>query len=556
MTEPYAFERESDVTPAPQPRVADILARRLRAAGVRFSFGIPGGEVLTLLDAFGRAGISFVAARHENAAGFMAEGVHRVDGSPGVLVATIGPGVTNTVNVCANALQDQVPLIILGGHASRSSQPAYTHQVIDQLSVFRPVTKAVFEVRPEHASALITAAIKIAFEEPRGPVYLDCPFDVADTAESTAVTSDQGLDVSPWRRPPPRSDAVDDACRAFEVSEKPLVIAGLRALRPGVSDALRQLVRKHQVPVVTTYKAKGIVPESDSNCLGAAGLSPLADASLIPLVQASDLILLVGYDPIEMRSAWVAPFSSDTSLIDIDLVPIASPAWKPTVGLYGDIVPILDRLSQVDRRPKAIWPGQEPASSREALQRSFAPQASWEPSVLFEAAQSFVDGETFVTVDTGAHRILWAHTWKCDVPAQVFQSSGFCTMACALPLAIGAKMAAPERQVIAILGDGGLEMGLGELATLRDSGHGLVVIVLDDSAYALIDMKQRKRGFPSSGVHLGRTEFAKVAEAMGGFGVRVDDRPSLESALEAARERDGFTLVHACFPKGVYDGRI
>ncbi|MEZ6197088.1 MAG: thiamine pyrophosphate-binding protein [Planctomycetota bacterium] len=163
--------------PRPGARAADLLAAELAAAGARFAFGVPGGEVLTLLDALERAGIRFVVARHENAAGFMAEGAARLGGGPGVLLATIGPGVANAVNVCANALQDGVPLVILGGRVALDEDPAFTHQVIDQAALFRPVAKRVFEFRAEGAAATAREIVACALAEPRGPVYVDCPTD-------------------------------------------------------------------------------------------------------------------------------------------------------------------------------------------------------------------------------------------------------------------------------------------------------------------------------------------------------------------------------------------
>ncbi|MEZ6197089.1 MAG: thiamine pyrophosphate-dependent enzyme [Planctomycetota bacterium] len=327
------------------------------------------------------------------------------------------------------------------------------------------------------------------------------------------------------------------------------------ALRPGVPDALTRLATRAGCSVVTTYRAKGLIDEDDPHALGAAGLSPLADEALLAFARRADLVLLVGYDPVEMRSNWTRPFGPDQE------VHALGPNRRDRISgrhhASPDLAADLGRLADLVSRPADPGAEAERVALREELARRFAPRRAWEPAALLAEAAAITRRRGAVTtVDTGAHRILLAQQWRLPAPDLLLQSTGFCTMACALPLAIGARLAAPERPVLAVVGDGGLEMGLGELATLRDLGGPLVVVVLDDSSYALIDMKQRSRGLPAAGVHLGATDFAAVARAFGGRARRIEERETFREALEEGFDAPVFTLLHAPFPRGAYDGRI
>ena len=269
-------------------RAADAVARRLYAAGCRMAFGMPGGEVLTMVDALEAAGIRFVLCKHENAAAFMAEGTWHRTGAPGVLVATVGPGVLNGVNAVANALQDRVPLIVLAGAVDADEAQSYTHQVLDQCAVFAPITKATFLLDAGAVHVIADKAVGIATEGQPGPVFIDIPIRVAE-AQVPAIA------------PTPRAvaaDVVPDATTLQQIAgwlsqaARPVIVAGVDALNDGADVA--GLARRFGVPVVTTYKAKGLLPEDDALSMGGAGLSPLADKTLLPLVQSADLVLCLG----------------------------------------------------------------------------------------------------------------------------------------------------------------------------------------------------------------------------------------------------------------------
>jgi acetolactate synthase-1/2/3 large subunit len=525
---------------------ADLLATRLAAAGATHAFGIPGGEVLALVDALERAGIRFLLAKHENAAGFMAEGLWHATGALPVLVATLGPGVANAVNVVANAQQDRVPLIFITGCVDQALAESYTHQVFDHQAVLRPLVKASFRAAAGTEDLVAQKAIALATRGRPGPVHIDLPIAVAEARTE--------------RRPPPAMPKAaaampNDLTAARELvagARKPLVIAGLDLVNQGGAAALDRFLTRTGAPLLTTYKAKGVVPEDDPRVIGGVGLSPKADAIVWPLIDAADLIVLAGYDPIEMRLGWRNPWPADKQVIDIVAEDMPHGMHGASLRLEGDVGAILARLSEAAKLCDA-WPDREPAAIREIFRRAFAPRSGWGPHAVFETLREVAPAGTVATADSGAHRILLSQMWSCDGPRRLLQSTGLCTMGCALPLATGAALGS-GRPVLCFTGDAGLEMVLGELATLRDLKLPVVIAVLVDGSLGLIALKQRQLGLSRVGVDFRVTDFAALARAMGGHGVTISDRDALGSEAKAAFGREGFTLLACQIDAKSYEG--
>jgi len=533
------------------PTVADLIARRLYEAGCRHAFGIPGGEVLTMMHALQDVGIAFTLARHETAAGFMAEGTYQATGAPGILLATIGPGVANAVNVVANALQDRVPLIVLTGCIDEAQAFGYTHQVFDHRDLLRPVTKASFRAADGAVDVMAAKALTIALGDPPGPVHIDIPISLAkqEQPQRDAARPSRRAAMAPAHGPD-----LDAARNLLARAERPLMVAGLEALTQDATQAVADFCRDLAVPLITTYKAKGALPEDELLAIAGAGLSPAADKILMPLVERADLIIAAGYDPIEMRSSWCNPWDPG-KVIEFTAVANTHYVHQARYSFVGYLGKGLEALRDgVDVRP--AWPGGEAAAARAALKAFFASGGEWGPAQVVEGTRRTLPRNAVATADTGAHRILLSQLWECFEPRGLLQSSGLCTMGCALPLAMGYKLARPERPVIAFTGDAGLEMVLGELATLRDLALPIIVVVFVDASLALIEMKQRRVGLPNLGVDFGVTDFAGVASALGGHGEVVRDAASLERALGTALEQDRFTLLACSIVSKSYDGRI
>jgi acetolactate synthase-1/2/3 large subunit len=514
---------------------------------------MPGGEVLTFVDALGRAGIDFVLVRHENAGGFMAEGVHHATGAPGLLVATVGPGALNAVNVVENAREDRVPLIVVTGCIDPGTAQRYTHQLADQRAVFAAVAKASFTMVPDAAEVIADKAIAAAMTGQPGPVHIDLPISVADAPASPrpGLRRRPAMPVAPAPGP-----WLDDLRRVLATAERPLIVAGVDALNDAAARQLREAAETLGAPVITTYKAKGLLPEDHPLALGGAGLSPLADGILLPVVRAADAILLAGYDPVEMRTGWQDAFDPDRqTVIDISAAPNTHYMHQGSVNIVAAIGPTLAALTD-GIAPRPVWTGPDIAQAKAALAAAFAPESGWGPGVVVATCRAVLPPGTRASVDSGAHRILLSQMWRCDYPRALVQSTGLCTMGCAVPLAIGAQIAEPDRPVVSFSGDAGFLMVAGELATAADLGLRTIFVVFVDRSLALIEMKQRSRQLPTSGVDLGRTDFAALGRAMGGAGHTVTSTTELEAALRAALAAPTFTVIAAEIDRRAYDGRI
>ncbi|CAN1538348.1 IlvB Thiamine pyrophosphate-requiring enzymes [acetolactate synthase, pyruvate dehydrogenase (cytochrome), glyoxylate carboligase, phosphonopyruvate decarboxylase] [Rhabdaerophilaceae bacterium] len=538
---------------------ADVIARRLAAQGCRIAFGMPGGEVLAIIEALEKAGIRFVLVKHENAGGFMGEGYWHGQSeaepgapvAPAVLVATLGPGAANAVNVVANAHQDRVPMIVLTGRVDAAEAESYTHQVFDHQSLFQPITKASLAASAGAVARVVDRAVAIATGGQPGPVHLDVPIRVAEGGEPNAN----------FQRPCPAASVsagpdLERAREVFQRAKRPLLVAGVDVVTQQAGRAVADFCTRFKAPLLASYKAKGVLAESHPLALGGAGLSPKADAVLLPFFAEADCIVLAGYDPIEMRINWRDPFPDSVPIIEIAAVQPLHQMHRADHLLLGDIALCLSALAQ-DCGEKPGIPADAIIHLKTQLSHAFAPEPDWGPGVVFETLRRLAPLGAVATADSGAHRILLSQMWPCEEPRGLLQSSGLCTMACSLPLAMGYQLARPERHVIAFMGDAGLEMGIGELGTMRDLQLPVVVVVLQDERLALIDLKQRASGRPQSGVSFGATDFAAIAQAYGGVGVAVADRHALENAVRAAfQRRDRFSLIAARIAPNAYEGRL
>ena len=528
---------------------AEAIAEGLAGAGCAHVFGMPGGEVLVLLDALDRAGLSFTLARHENAAGFMAEGAWQATGAPGVLLTTIGPGLANAVNSIANAFQEQVPLIVLSGCIAPDRASRFTHQVIDQQALLRPVTKASFRVAGGDAGAIVAKALSLALADPPGPVHIDLPDALAGTP-APPVPSPAPMTERAVLGPGPTLAA---ARERLDRAERPLILAGLGAVLHGAGPAIRRLSEARGIPVLTTYKAKGILPETHPNALGGHGLSPKSDRIVLPLLRRSDCILCLGYDPIEMRSDWIDPWAPDCAL-EFCHAQAEHGMHGSSLRWVGDVRSAAEALAAEPGRTAGAWPGGEPQAARAALADAFAAPGDWGPHAVFATLGEALPDNAVLTVDSGAHRILMSQMFRANRPGHLLQSAAFCTMAVALPLAIGVRRAAPATPVAAVVGDAGLDMAPGDLATLRDMRLALTVVVLVDDAITLIGRKQRAMQLPATGVTFGRTDLPALARAYGGHGQTIRDAGTLARALAEAETRDTFTLLACEIDADAYRG--
>lgn len=537
------------------PTVADYFAQRIRQLGVRHAFGIPGGEVLEVMEALRRAGVEFHLVKHETAGGFMADAVAQLTSTPALLVATLGPGVSNLVTAVSNAYLDRTPMVVLTACLDPGTTATYTHQVFDQTALLAPITKCSVTLTERGAPAQIDRALALATSGVPGPVHLNVPTRVGGAVVEASLgplATRAPLGLTPGRE-------LDTLVGWLGQAERPLVLAGLGILHHGAHAELAAFTKSSGAALITTYKAKGVVPEDEPAVIGGAGLSPVADRVLFKALQAADLILCLGYDPVEMRDSWIQPWDRKTNSAEIAWAPLEHQVHRCKLEFVADLRLALAALAaRVPDRVGTTWLDGLPATVRSEIAVSLRPRASgsWGPHAVIETCRAAFPRDTVATVDTGSHRILLSHVWECFEPFGLLQSTGLATMGYGLPAAIGAKIARPDRPVVCFTGDGGLEMTIGELATLRDLGLPLTIMCFADRSLALIELKQRRMKLPNLGVDFPGTDFVAVAQAYGGHGVRVRDQAALATACREALGRTRFTLIEAVIDKGEYEGQM
>jgi acetolactate synthase-1/2/3 large subunit len=468
-------------------------------------------------------------------------------------VTTLGPGAANGVNVVANAEQDRVPLIVLTGCVDADDALTYTHQVLDHQALFKPITRATFRLTARGADIIADKAVAMATRPRPGPVHIDIPISIAE----------ETVEIEKLRRfareapaAPAAGDGLDMARSWLARARRPLLIAGLDITNHRAEEALRRFVETHRIPFITTYKAKGVIREDHPLCLGGAGLSPLADRHLVPIVAAADLVICAGYDPIEMRTGWRELWDPGKQRV-IDIAAAANTHYMHQAGMnfVCDVAAGLEALS-IGVTSNAAWTEAELKTVRTGLANAFPTDEPWGPAAVVDEARNNLPANAVATVDSGAHRILLSQMWKSLEPRTLLQSTGLCTMGCALPLAAGAKIAEPERPVVAFCGDAGLLMVAGEMATLAELRLPVIVVVFVDASLALIEMKQRGRQLANVGVDFGLHDVGAIARAFGGNGYTVRSRPELAAAIRDGLKADRFTVIGCLIDRRAYDGRL
>lgn len=348
-----------------------------------------------------------------------------------------------------------------------------------------------------------------------------------------------------------------DAVRGWlDASKRPVMIAGLDAVAEDAGAAIKAFCEKFDVPLITTYKAKGIIPEDHDLALGGAGLSPLADKHLLPFVENADLIICAGYDPIEMRTGWREVW--DPSAVNvIDICPEQNTHYmhQSTMTFVSGVAETLDVMGS-GLNERKTWTGSEVVAVKSALAKAFSAGAEWGPAAVIDECRKALPKTALATADSGAHRILLSQMWTCYEPRGLIQSSALCTMGCAVPMAIGEKLASPDRQVISFSGDAGMLMVNGELSTSQELGGNPIFLVFVDASLSLIELKQRGRQMANAGVDFGEHDFEAIGKAFGGNGVTVKDRASLQKALKDAQSASKFTVIAAVIDRHAYDGLI
>ena len=514
---------------------AELLVKCLENEGVEYIFGVPGEENLQVLQALKKSSIQFVTTRHEQGAAFMADVYGRLTGKAGVCLSTLGPGATNLMTGVADANLDRAPLVAITGQVGTDRMHIESHQYLDLVAMFAPVTKWNAQiVRPSITPEIVRKAFKIAQSEKPGAVHIDLPENIAAMEVSGAPLRHSSQD-----RSYASLQSIQQAAVAISQATNPLILVGNGAIRARASDALTQFATSLNIPVANTFMGKGMIPYEHPLALWTFGLQQ-RDYITCGLERA-DLLIAVGYDLIEFSPKKWNP-NGDLPIVHINATPAEiDSSYIPRVEVVGDISDaLMEILKRVDRqgRPEPIN-----VKLREEIRADYYRYAEDEgfpvkPQKLIYDLRHVMGPEDIVISDVGAHKMWIARNYHCDRPNTCLISNGFASMGIAIPGAIAAKLVYPNRRVIAATGDGGFMMNCQELETARRLGTAFVTVIFNDGGYGLIEWKQHSYYGESAFVHFNNPDFVKLAESMGLKGYRVNAAEDLLPTLKEALEQD------------------
>jgi acetolactate synthase-1/2/3 large subunit len=525
----------------PRRTVARLIVECLENEGVEVVFGLPGEENLHVIDALTDSPVRFVTTRDERGAAFMADTYGALTGKAGVCLATLGPGAINLMLGIANAQLDSHPLVALTAQAGLNRIYKESHQFVDIVSLFRPITKWGDMVTvPEAAPEMVRKAFKQAQTERPGATFIVLPEDVAEEpAEGRPLAVNVPHDTSP------SEDQVHRAAHVLTQARYPVVLAGPGVERDGAVEALIRFSERLNIPVATTFLGKGVFPEDHPNALGTIGFM-VKDYANFGFDRA-DVVVAVGYDLVEYAPSRWNP-DRDKQIVHVHrTVAEVDAAYSLAVGLQGSIGESLDQIaasSSAHEIAEEVPPVRELV--RDELERGAADDRfPLVPARIVHDVRHALGREDIALCDTGAVKMWMARLYPTYAPNTCLISNGLATMAFSLPGAFAAKLAYPNRRVLAAMGDGAFLMSAAEIETaVRERVH-FVVLIWVDGGYGLIRWKEEAHFGRAAAVSFGNPDFVRFAESFGARGYAITSAGELGPTLEKALTDDAVSII-AC----------
>ncbi len=514
---------------------ADLLVQCLENEGVEYIFGLPGEENLHILEALKNSSITFITTRHEQGAAFMADVYGRLTGKAGVCLSTLGPGATNLMTGVADANLDGAPLVAITGQVGTDRMHIGSHQYLDLVAMFAPVTKWNSQiVRPSNTPEIVRKAFKIAQSEKPGAVHIDLPENIA-----AMPVIGKPLENHPQDKLYAAYRSLNSAAQVISKAKNPLILAGNGTIRSGASEALTEFATALNIPVANTFMGKGVIPYTHPLALWSVGLQQRDFIACA--FEKSDLVIAVGYDLIEYSPKKWNP-QGNIPIIHIGQAPAEiDSSYIPLIEVVGDIGDSL--LELIKRGDRAFKPNPENAYLRSTIREEYEFYAEDEgfpvkPQKIIYDLRQVMGPEDIVISDVGAHKMWMARHYHCDTPNTCLISNGFAAMGIAIPGAVAAKLVHPNRKVVAVTGDGGFMMNSQELETALRVKTPFVTLIFNDNGYGLIEWKQLNQFGESSFVKFGNPDFVKLAESMGLVGYRIASAADLLPTLKLALAQD------------------
>jgi acetolactate synthase I/II/III large subunit len=534
-----------DNTQKAQRNGAQLVVRALEAQGVTHVFGVTGGKILEVFDALVDSKIKTVVCRHEQNAAFIAGGIGRMTGKAGVTIVTSGPGVSNLTTGLATANTEGDPVVALGGSVATFEALKQVHQTMDSVSVLKPVTKYSVAVgAPDQVGELVANAFRAAEGGRPGAAFVSLPRDIM-----AAPNPHSPLPAPAFAGPgPANGKAVAEAARLINAAKNPVVLVGMLASRPANAKALQSFLTNGRLPVVGTFQAAGAVGAPLFDSFGGR-VGQIANQPADRLLDGADLVITVGYDPVEY---WPPEWNAGKTrrIIHIDVLPTdLDNDYRPHIELTGDIAQTLDALAPHVKRTETSALSADMLAAIAAKRNGMAEEAAKlsgtpiHPLRLIHELKQFLTPDTTVCLDMGSFHLWIAHHLYSFRPRQVLITNGQQTLGVALPWAIAAAIVRPSGKVLSISGDGGFLYSAMELETAVRLKVNFVHMVWVDGAYDMVKTAARMKFGRTSGVDFGPIDYAKYAEAFGAKGLMIKTPDDIVPVMRKAFDTPGPVIV-------------
>jgi acetolactate synthase-1/2/3 large subunit len=526
-------------------KASDLLVRCLEEEGVEYIFGVPGEENADFMMSLENSEkIRFILTRHEQGAAFMAEVYGRLTGNPAGCLGTLGPGATNLITGVADANMDRAPMLVLTGQGATRRLHKESHQIMDVVSMFEPVTKWATSIRhPDAIPEIVRKAVRLSRTEKPGAILIELPEDTAKLKSDA-----QPLVPRRYRRYVPDDKIADRAFAMISDAKRPVILAGNGCIRKDASRQLRRFCERTGIGVISTFMAKGVVDVDADYCMYTIGLGAKDIPAL--MIDDADLVLALGFDMVEYHPHLWNP-GRVKKIIHADFLPAEiDEHYIPEVELIGDLPHTLWMLNERldahghldfdlahQRRLRGLMSEEIHAHANDDTEGVIRPQ-----KVLYDTRRVLGPADILLS-DVGAHKMWIARHYHCHEPNTCLIPNGFCSMGFALPGAIAASLVHPDRNIMAIAGDGGFLMNVQEMETARRLGCRLVVMVWEDGGYGLIAWKQDTEFKRHTDLAFGNPDWMKLADSFGWSGHRVDRSRDLREVLRSALAEEGPSLV-------------
>jgi acetolactate synthase I/II/III large subunit len=512
-------------------KVAELFIKCLEQEGVQYIFGVPGEENIDIMDAVLDSNIQFIVTRHETSAAFMAGTYGRLTGKPGVCLSTLGPGATNLLTGVANANMDLNPIVAITGQAGLDRQHKISHQYYNLVQIYEPVTKWNAQVKKgEIVPEMVRKAFQVSTQEKPGATHIDLPNDVAGMEVNASP-----LKITNHTLSEAGDQVIQAAAKLIELAKHPLILAGNGITRGHASNQFRTLVEKIKIPVVHTFMGKGALPWTNELSLLTAGMG--GKDYITCGFNHSDLIIAIGFDISEFKPKSWNP-NGATPILHIDTEEAETDENYPVkLNVVGDINENLKKLQEVIspvERNNAWVEGVRKNSLSELEQFKNDTSFPVKPQKIISDLRSVLKEDDIVLSDVGAHKMWMARLYHTYQPNTCLISNGLASMGIAVPGAIGAKLAQPDRTVVAVCGDGSFQMTGAELETAKRLNLPIIILLWRDDGYGLIEWHQMKKFNRSSNVKFGNPDFIQLALSYGFEALQIKQAVDLKPALEKA----------------------